>query len=437
MLKRFLIIFYFLALPSFASDKLNYINPDFWKIFGDDYLYCYIIQTIENNHDLKKAGFKVEEYRQKTRKSLGKELPSIMTAPAYLGAQIPNIRLFQFDTNAFILPFLVNYEADFLLKNRDKTKAEKKNYEIQKIYEQATYISLVSDLATIYLNLIKNDELIKIEEKIVSNDIEILKKNELRFNNGISTLNEVNNSRKKLIDTQNNIVELEKNNCNLLYQLAVLIGNSPDCIEDLNRGNLKDFAKNYTPPESISSDIIFSRPDVLMSEKKLEKAKIDIRIAKKEFFPRFQITGIWIFNTISHGTFFSWENSIVSLLANAVTDLYAGGRKIANLKMKKAIYEQLFEEYKQTDLIALKEVNTSLCLIKNDNENYLNILEKNKNENSNFKLTKLKFAEGTVSKIDILESENKVLEIEKSRIIRRCNYLMDIITLYKSVGAKL
>ena len=172
-------------------------------------------------------------------------------------------------------------------------------------------------------------------------------------------------------------------------------------------------------------------------EKKLEKAKIDIRIAKKEFFPRFNITGVWIFNTISPGSFFSWESSIASIMAAAVTDLFAGGRKIANLRIKKAVYEQLFEEYKQTDLTALKEVNGSLYMLKNDKIRYLNSKEKTEYENSNLKLVNLRFKEGTASQMDILENQNRLYEVQKSLINKRAVYLIDIITLYKAAGAKI
>ena len=100
----------------------------------------------------------------------------------------------------------------------------------------------------------------------------------------------------------------------------------------------------------------------------LEKAKIDIRVARKEFLPRFNITGIWAFNTIAPGSFFSWESSLAALLAGATQDIFTGGRKIANLKFQKAKYEELFEQYRQVDLDAVKEVNTSLCIIKHDTE---------------------------------------------------------------------
>lgn len=437
--KLFIVLFILLTVisPVFAESKLDYVNMDFWQRFGDDYLYCYIKHSIEYNHELRKASHKVEEYRQKVRVSLGKELPSLMTAPAYLGAQVPKIDNFELDTNAFILPFLANYEADFLLKNRDKTRSEKKNYEAEKFREKAVYIALASDIASAYINIIKFDRLLEIQEKIVRNNQSLYDKTKLRYDNGISSVTDLNNSQKNMIDAQNELVEYDKNRQNLLYELAVLSGECPECVDNMQRGKFDNFSKNYTPPDCIESYVIFSRPDVMECEKKLEKAKIDIRVAKKEFFPRFNITGVWIFNTISPGTFFSWESSLASIMAAAVTDIFAGGRKIANLKIKKAVYEQLFEDYKQVDLVAVKEVNSSMYMLKNDNLNYLNIKRKNEFENTNLNLINISYNEGTMSQMDVMQGQNKLYELNKVLVNRRAAYLVDIITLYKAVGAKL
>ena len=440
MAKKLFIVLFVLFLvisPVLAESKLDYVNMDFWHRFGDDYLYCYIRHSLEYNHDLKKASLKVEEYRQKVKVSLGKELPSLMTAPAYLGAQVPKIDNFELDTNAFILPFLANYEADFLLKNHDKTGSEKKNYEAEKFHEKSVYISLVSDIASAYVNIIKFDKLIEIQEKIVGNNQSLYDKTKLRYDNGISSETDLNNSQKNMIDAQNELIEYDKNRQNLLYELAVMTGECPQCVDNMQRGRFDEFSKDYAPPDCIASDVIFSRPDVMECEKKLEKAKIDIRVAKKEFFQRFNITGVWIFNTIAPGNFFNWESTLASIMAAAVTDIFAGGRKIANLKIKKAVYEQLFEDYKQVDLTALKEVNSSLYMLKNDNQNYLNIKRKNEFENKNLNLVNIIFNEGVMSQMDVMQGQNKFYELNKVLINRRAAYLIDVITLYKAVGAKL
>ena len=53
----------FFAQCAFAVD-VQELNIDFFKRFNDENLNCYIQQALNNNHDLKKAGQVVEQYRQ-------------------------------------------------------------------------------------------------------------------------------------------------------------------------------------------------------------------------------------------------------------------------------------------------------------------------------------------------------------------------------------
>ena len=331
-------IFLFVSQACFALD-VEELNVDFFTRFNDAYLNCYIQDALNNNHDLKKAEHVVEQYRQQVKYSLGQELPSFSVGANYLGVKVPELDNFQLKDNAFILPFMASYEADFLLKNRDKTRALKKSYEASRFNEKAIYLALLSDVATVYTNILMYDDLIEKQLDILKNQEEILKRSNKKFERGIINLTEINNLKKNVEETKNNLEKFKKERQTLMMQLAVLTGNSSSNIKNMKVGNIENFEYSGKIPEEISSEIIFSRPDVKMAEANLEKARIDVRVAKKEFFPRFNIVGIWAFNTIAPGTFFSWESSLAAILAGATQDIFKGGMKVANLKIYKAKYQ--------------------------------------------------------------------------------------------------
>ena len=82
------------------------------------------------------------------KSSFANELPSLNVAANYLGLKIPMLDNFAFKKNGFVLPFQFNYEADLLLKNRDKTKSKHKLHKAQKYDEKSAYIMLAGDVAT-------------------------------------------------------------------------------------------------------------------------------------------------------------------------------------------------------------------------------------------------------------------------------------------------
>lgn len=425
-----------LTNSAFAVDKKE-LNPEFFSRFNDECLVYYINQTLENNHSAKQATNSVEQYRQQVKYSLGKELPSFSVSANYLGVHVPKLDNFELKQNAFILPFIVNYEADFLLKNRDKTRSIKKAYEASKFEEKAVYIALLSDVATVYTNILQYDTLLGLAQEKIDIYINLLNSDTRKYKRGIINTTQLNNTKKNLETAKNEYENLKKQQEVLLMQLAVLSGISPDKNITLQRGNLETIEYKGTLPCEIPSDVIFSRPDVMSAEAQLEKAKIDIRVARKEFLPNFNITGIWIFNTIAPGSFFSWESSLAAILAGATQDIFMGGRKIANLKIQKAKYEELFEKYRQTDLEAVKEVNTALCFIKHDTEIDSSTIKKLNYEYQNLNSSKRKFNQGVISQPEYLNELSKFISLQNDAVNTKTQRLINYFTLYKAVGGKL
>ena len=438
MLKRFIFIAVFMMSAGYAGAvNVNELNPEFFTRFNDDCLVYYINQAIENNHNAKQATYQVEQYRQQAKYSLGKELPSFSVSADYLGINTPKVDYFKLSKSAFVLPFQVNYEADFLLKNRDKTRSYKKAFEASRFEEKAVYISLLCDVATVYTNILEYDALISNQEKIAENNKQILDYNNKKFARGVISTNELNKFKQKYEDSENNLFQYRKEREILAMQLAVLSGISAQNAGTLNTGEFINFEYNGQIPQTVSSDVIFARPDVQSAEKQLEKAKIDVRVARKEFLPSFNITGIWAFNTIAPGSFFSWNSSLALLLAGATQDIFTGGRKIANLKFQKAKYEELFEYYRQTDLEAVKGVNTALCINKYDKDIEISTKSKLNYEAVNFNNNTKKFSRGVISSPNLLQEQNNYLASENEYIKAKTQRLVNYFTLYKAVGGKL
>lgn len=440
MFKKYILVIFllFFAQTTFAVD-VNNLNLEFFSRFNDVYLQKYINEAIENNHSAKQATARVEEYRQGVKSQFANELPTFSVSANYLGLNFPDINpaVSNINKNNFVLPFVASYEADLLLKNRDKTKSAKKTYEMSKFDEQTVYLALVSDVATVYTNILEYDKLISNQEEIVKNNSQILNDTNKKFARGIINETELNKAKNNIESSKIVLENLEKQREVLLMNFAVLIGRGANESNGIKRGSIDNFEYKNIIPTEIESDIIFSRPDVKRAEASLEKAKIDIRIARKEFLPRFNITGVWAFNTLASGSFFSWESSLASLLAGATQDIFTGGRKVANLRFQKAKYEELFEQYKQVDLNAVKEVNTSLCIIKHDKE-----IENKTGVNVNLAQKDLQNASkmlnrGVISRTQYLNSKNlyisKDMDLTKAKTQKIVNYY----TLYKTVGGKL
>ena len=413
--------------------KFDYINMNWWSNFNDDILNSYIEKAVLNNYDLKMASINVEEYYQNVKLQFANELPSAAAGFGPGWYKAPGL------TNTdigFGLPIIVQYEADIFLKNHNKTQAVKKLYEGSKQDERATYIAVASAVGSTYFNIINLDKMINLQEKIVKLRQEIYDLMLASNKEGLTSTADTVKANKALVQGQTDLIELRKNREQMLHQLCVLIGESPENANSLKRNSLDSINYKMAVPSQIPSEIITNRPDYLKAELMVEKAGIDVKVAKKEFLPSINILGGALFNAGDIGSLFTTKNMLFGIGGGLMTPLFQGGSLIANLRLKKASYERILQNYYKTNLTAIQEVNDALVASKLDKDKMLQTEKQFNLEKADYKYNENKFDEGTISKLDLIQYQENLLTIEKLVAQQKVECVTDAISLYKATGSK-
>ena len=429
-----------MAVKSKTTDdyKYAYVNLNWWDNFNDDILNGYIEKAILNNYDLKMATINVDEYYQNVKLQFSNELPSlnIGLSPAY--ARMPAMLGMDAGTGwSFIAPAMASYELDLFLKNHDKTKAVKKLHEASKFDERAAYISVASAVGTTYLNIVKLDKIINLQEEIVSSRKTISDLTILRNNEGIASTADTVRANKAYAAGMSDLMELKKQREKLLNQLAVLIGESPENSDQLARTDFDKISYTAKIPETIPSEVITQRPDYLKAEIMVEKAGIDVRVAKKEFLPSLSLTGLALFNAPKFGSLLTTSNAIAAIAGSAMLPLFTGGARVATLKLKKDEYERILQNYYKTNLTAIQEVNDAMSAIRLDEEK-LNLTTKQANmEAKDYKFNQARYDQGVISKLDLIQFKENLLMMDKLLANQKAECLVNYIGLYKATGTKI
>lgn len=416
------------------NDKFTYINIEWWKELNDDILIDYIIKAINCNQDLKIATLQVQESTENKNIKRAKEYPSIGISAVPALYKLPGIT----NSDGLIsLPAYANYELDLFGKNRDKTKSMDKLIEISKFKEKSAYISVASAVGCVYYNIVKLDKLIELQEKIIINRKKIYDLMKISNDEGLISTSDTINAEKAYIQASTDIFELQKTRERMLNMLAVLIGESPENSSCFNRISYDDLVINKTIPEYIPSEIIQSRPDYLSAEKMIEKTGLDVRAAKKDFLPSFNILGLISFNSTEFLSKMNWTNSVALLGANAMLPLFTGGAKVANLKLQKNKYEQALQNYAKINLTSIQEVNDSLSELKLDNDKYIQTIKSYETDKKDFYYANLKYNEGIISNLDLLQKRENLLSSEKNLTKYKTDYYINQINLYKTTAGGL
>ena len=107
------------------------------------------------------------------------------------------------------------------------------------------------------------------------------------------------------------------------------------------------------------------------------------------------------------------------------------------LKLKKIQYEEMLNCYRQADIVALQEVNDALCNLKLDYQKYEKTLESYNAEQKDFYYTNLKYKEGVISNLDLLQKKESLLTTEKLVTSDKTAYFINKIGLYKATAGKI
>lgn len=413
---------------------LDYINFDLWKKQNDPYLEKYIASAINNNYDIKTTALKIEQANISVMATRVSQLPVVSFSASPFLTKIPR----QTKTDGSIaLPIVAQYELDLFGKNYDKTKASKKLLQGAVYQAQAADISIISNVAATYYNIVKLDKLIEVQEKLTKDRKEIYNLMKISNNEGISSTSDLILAEKSYVLAQNDLIELQKNRINVLNAMAVLIGDSPENINEYERISYNELKSKIEVPSSISSEVVVNRPDYKSLEKQLEAAGIDIRVAKKEFLPTINILGVLTFLATSSLGSMDWKNAFSILGASADLPIFTGFQRLANLKINKNKYEQLLNQYQKTNLTSIQEINDSLYNLKSDNEKLVNNIKAYDIQNKDYKMSQSKFKTGVISKLDLLQQKEALLYMEQNVASSKMNCYIDRISLYKATGAKI
>ena len=218
-------------------------------------------------------------------------------------------------------------------------------------------------------------------------------------------------------------------------ELGVLTGQREKDLTEMQRNDYSSVSI-ICLPKNINAEVIQYRPDYLKAEDYLEKIGIDVKVARRDFLPKFVLYGQAGFNAYSLGNIFGNHTFKSGFGVLPVIDLFTGGAKTAHLKYKKLELEKARQIYERTILTSIQEVNNSLNTAITRDLNYKESLKRYSLEQEKFALADKKYNIGAKSVLDRMKDEKKLLNAEKDKINSQINYVISTVNIYKAVGGK-
>ena len=421
--------------------RMEYLNLDWWNKYNDPVLTDYITTAFHNNQDLKIASLNVKQSEQAVKMAFAGQLPQVgFQGDVFRDFTSSTVRfgdvvIPDYKQSNFFLPLTMSYEVDIWGENYLKTKSVKKQHEIVKQNERASYISLTSAVASQYFNLVKFDKLIKDQEELVKIQAEIVRKEEIKYKNGLCPVTELMDEKQLLTQLKEELNVYKDKREVVARALGVLTGLREKDLNTMPRSGYETLTL-LTIPEAINAEVIQYRPDYLKAQDYIEKIGIDARVAIRDFLPKFVLYGQAGFNAYSLGDIFG-NHTFKSLLGFMPSiDLFTGGAKMARFRWTKLELEKAKQIYEKAILTSIQEVNDSLSAAKTREKNYNESVKRYNLENEKYTLADKKFNIGAKSNLDLMKDNERLLVADKDKVSSQINYLLSTIDIYKAVGGK-
>lgn len=421
------------------NNDLQYMNLTWWQKFNDQKLNDYLMTIYKNNPDLKIATIKNKQSQQVMKQAFANQLPQLYfngtMQREFTGStqRFGDVVIPDYNQAHYILPLTMSYEVDLWGENYLKTKSLKKQIEMTTQDERASYISISSNFASNYYTLVGIDKLIQNQKDLLEIEQNIVNLEEQKYNSGLCPIAEVLSEKQSLTQMQERLNSLEERQDIVVNQLITQLGDR--MLTKIDRSNYDSISTIPTPNE-ISTEYIGNRPDVQKAELYIQKTGIDIKVARRDFLPKFRVYGQIGFNSYDWCRMFAPHTFLSTAGVAPSLDLFTGGYKKAVLKYNKLEYEKALQIYEKAILTSIQELNDAMMSIKTANSNYEKSKERFNLEKEKLDLSNNQYKIGGRAKLDNMKDQQNILIVEEDMVTNNINRVISTINLYKATGGK-
>ncbi len=430
-----------------TQDSANSAGISWRAYYSDTILIALIDTALKNNQELKITLQEIEISRNEIRARKGEYLPSIGLRGAsgmersgrYTrdGAVEENLEIrpgqaFPEPLPDHLFGAYATWELDVWKKLRNAKQSAATRYLASVEGKNFMVTNLVAEIAERYYELMALDNELENVEKNILIQSDALNIARQQKEAAKVTQLAVNRFEAQLLNTQNRRFAIRQAIVETENRINFLTGRFPRPIPR----NSKNFIE--LPLDSIyagvPAQLLLNRTDVRQAELELAAAKIDVKVARANFFPSVRITAGAGFRAFNPAFLLNPESMVFNLAGDLVAPLInrnaiRAAYNTANAKQIQALYQ-----YEQTVLNAYVDVLNQLSKI----DNYTKSYETKSKEadilansvviaNNLFYSARADYSEVLLTQREALEAKTELIEIKMKQLSARVN-------IYRALG---
>lgn len=445
--------------PIFQNPEKEFIPEEWWLLFNDSQLNEIIQTSFSRNPTLQSARMQIlsaqymadsvraslfpyiswgaDVSRQKLSKTgvipfnsgpsaADTPVVSVPTTPGASSGIPEYFTLYETEVN-------FRYNFDFWDKNRNAFRAALGQVQANIAEEAFSRLQLGIAVAEVYYELQMNYKRQEIAQSLVENRKNYLNLVQRRVKANLDNQLSLQLIQSSLSDAQDSLLQIQARiDLNKHQLMAYMAGNFDEKICPVN------FTQQPLPkiplPQDLPLHLISKRPDITAQLWLIESAGRQIEVAKAGFYPDFNLTAFFGFQTIHFAELFKWPSTFFNVDPAVSLPIFDGGRLIANLRASEVNYALAVLDYNNLVINAAKEVLDALTITRNTHQRLNEYERKFAYQSELYQLTNLRISHSLDSKITGLISEESMLVSQDQEVIALERTLQAILRLIQSIG---
>jgi NodT family efflux transporter outer membrane factor (OMF) lipoprotein len=412
-----------------------------WKSFGDTNLDSLMVTAVQSNLTLRVAEAHVREARFEKATVSGGLWPSVGASGGYTRSRygantFPPLGSFgvPLGYNLYNADFDAAWELDIFGGTRRAVEAANARIGAAEFGERGVLISLLAEVARNYIGARAFQERLSIARDNIRVEQQVLDLTTNRFENGLGSDLDVQQARALLNSTEAQVPSLQTGFDESVFHLAVLLGQTPGTLTD--RMSAKEPIPLTPPlvPVGLPSDLLQRRPDVQQSERQLAAATAQIGVAKADLFPKFSLTGLAGVQSVSAGNWFNYASRYWSAGPTVQWELFEAGSIVANVHVQNARQEQALNQYNETVLTALEDVENALTAYSREQVRRESLARSVDADRQALDLSTQLYKNGLVDFLRVLGSETALYAGQDALVQSDQTVSLNLVQLYKALG---
>lgn len=430
-----------------STDTVNITRMNWREYFGDQYLNALIDTALKNNQELNILLQEIEISKNEIRARRGEYLPFVNLGLAsgiekpgrYTRAgaleeqlEVKPGRRFPEPLQDHYLGATASWEIDIWKKLRNARKSAISRYLASIEGRNFMVTNLIAEIADAYYELMALDNLQETIQQSIDIQTNALKVVRLQKESARLTQLAVNRFSAQLLHTQNLQYEIRQRITEAENRINFLTARFPQPI--FRSSKMFDAIRTDTVMAGIPAQLLQQRPDIQQAEFNLAAARLDVDVARANFYPSLRISAGLGFQAFNPAFLINPESILFNLAGDLMAPLVNKNGIRAAYNTATAQQVQAVYNYERVILNAYVDVLNQLSKMNNYKESYetksreVEILKQSIGiANNLFNSARADYGEVLLTQREAMESKMELIEIKMKQLNARVN-------IYRALG---